>query len=169
MEQLPSLISGPAIAELLRLARAAPPGRIAEIGVYKGGSAWHLARLNRELHLFDTFAGIPFKGELDYHKIGDFSDTSVEAVAEAIPTAIFHVGIFPETLPEDLTDFGFVHVDCDQYQSVRDCIQHLGPRMLPGGVMVFDDYGHLEGATAAVKELLGEPLRSPGGRYHWVF
>ena len=173
MEQPPSLIGPPALAELMRLAEAAPNGRMVEVGVYQGGSAWCLATIAEqravELHLFDTFRGIPHEAAIDYHSVGDFSDTSVEAVKQAIPTAIFHVGIFPVTLPEDLADFGFVHVDCDQYQSIRDCIKHLGPRMLPKGIMVFDDYGHLEGANQAVEELLGKPPRSPGGRYYWVF
>jgi O-methyltransferase len=173
MGQPPSLIGPPALAELMRLAEAAPNGRMVEVGVYQGGSAWCLATIAEqrgvELHLFDTFRGIPFTGILDYHRAGDFADTSVEAVRQALPTAIFHVGIFPETLPNDLDQIGFAHIDCDQYRSVRDCIECLGPRMLPKGIMVFDDYSHLDGATAAVKELLGEPPRSAGGRYHWVF
>jgi hypothetical protein len=172
-KQPPSLIGPPALAELMRLAEAAPNGRMVEVGVYQGGSAWCLATIAEqrgvELHLFDTFTGIPCKHHLDRHQIGEFADTSAEVVARLIPTAIMHVGIFPETLPDDLEDFGFAHIDCDQYQSVRASILCLGPRMLPKGIMVFDDYSHLDGATAAVDELLGKPPRSAGGRYHWVF
>lgn len=122
-----------------------------------------------ELHLFDTFTGIPFHDPIDYHRIGNFSDTHIDYVRRKVRSAIFHVGIFPATLPAELSGFGFVHVDCDQYQSVRDCIVELGPRMVPGGITVFDDYRHLEGATRAVNEAFGKPLLSPGGRYHWVF
>ena len=173
MQQPPSLIGGPALAELLRLAKAAPNGRMAVGGVYQGGSAWCLATIAEqravELHLCDSFRGIPHKAAIDYHSVGDFSDVEEQAVRAAIPAAIFHVGVFPDTLPDDLEDFGFAHIDCDQYQSVRACILCLGPRMLPKGIMVIDDYGHLEGANRAVEELLGKPPRSPGGRYHWVF
>jgi len=165
-----SLLAPDTLAELCRLADLSPDGKIAEIGVYQGGSAWHLASTGRELHLFDTFTGIPFKSPVDSHVVGDFGDTSERQVRELIPTAILHVGVFPQTLPPDLFGFGFVHVDCDQYQSVRDAIDHLGPRMLDGGLMVFDDYGHLEGATLAVDETFGRPpYRSKGGRAFFVF
>jgi hypothetical protein len=45
-----------------------------------------------------------------------------------------------------------VHVDADQYDSLRAACEIFPPLMVSGGVMVFDDYGHLAGATQAVRD-----------------
>jgi hypothetical protein len=151
-----SVISCDLRHELVEEARRAPPGDIVEVGVYKGGSAESLANVareqNRRLFLFDTFTGMPFAGADDSHKVGDFSDTSYLAVQRGIPEAKIYPGIFPATMPKDIGPIAVAHVDCDQYQSVKDCCLTLGPKMVPGGVMVFDDYDVLLGARKAVEE-----------------
>lgn len=163
----PSLISENLRRDLVETARSAPPGDIVEVGVYQGGSAYQLAEVAREqgrrIFLFDTFTGIPMQGEHDRHPVGDFGDTSLEAVKQAIPDAIFVVGTFPETLEGvDVGPIAFAHIDCDQYESVKACCVHLAPLMTRGGVMVFDDYAMLEGATLAVDEVFGQRVeKSP--------
>lgn len=164
-----SILAPGTLDSLLALARMAPPGLFAEVGVYKGGAAWHLAKFGRELHLFDSFCGMPVADADDNHQLGDFADTSAEAVAAAVPKAILHVGIFPKTLPPDLTGFALVHVDCDQYASVRDCIIHLAPRMVSGGVMVFDDWQCTRGATRAIGEAFVAIWKTPQGRAFVIF
>jgi predicted O-methyltransferase YrrM len=159
-----SMLSPNVLHELMETARATPPGPLVEIGVYKGGSAAHLAQVareqGRELWLFDTFEGIPFQDPArDFHKVGDFSDTSLEAVRAALPDAICVPGIFPSTLPGKLDGVALAHIDCDQYDSVRQSALSLGPRMAAGGVMVFDDYDVLQGARQAVDELFGDRVR----------
>ena len=72
----------------------------------------------------------------------------------ALPGAIVIKGVFPESaIPTG--PVAFVHLDCDQYQSIMDSVCYLLPKMLPGGVIWFDDYGHLDGATRAVDALFG--------------
>ena len=46
----------------------------------------------------------------------------------------------------------------DIRQSVLDCCEFVYPRMVPGGVLVFDDYGFLTcpGARAAVDEFFSD-------------
>lgn len=154
---LHSEIAADTISELAETARAAPPGDLVEVGVYKGGSASALAEVAKEqkrrLFLFDTFTGIPIAdASVDRHKVGDFSDTSLEDVRAAIPEAIFKPGIFPGTMTDDVGPIGLAHVDCDQYASVQACCTALAPRMVEGGVMVFDDYDVLPGAKRAVDE-----------------
>src|SRR5262249_30195318 len=62
------------------------PGDMAEVGVYKGGTAKLLALTieptsSKTLHLFDTFSGMPPTDALtDHHHEGDLGDTSLEAV-----------------------------------------------------------------------------------------
>lgn len=160
MSEAQSLISPVTIAQMCRLAATTPPGAFAEFGVYKGGSAARLAEVareqGRELHLFDTFTGMPISGPGDSHMVGDFADTSEQAVRALIPDAIFHVGVFPATAPADMPRIAFFHIDADQYQSYMDAIAWAAPLMVPGGVMWFDDCASLPSADRAVLECFGD-------------
>lgn len=155
-----SLIRHEALCDLMETARAAPDGDFVEVGVYKGGSAralWEVAKeRQRRLFLFDTFTGIPCCDDrFDTHRIGDFSDTSIDAVRAAVPGAIIVQGIFPWTLPtvkQRLGPIAIAHIDVDQYDSTHACCSKLGPLMAAGGVMVFDDYDVLNSARLAVEE-----------------
>jgi hypothetical protein len=146
---------------LLRLAASTPAGCFVEFGVHGGGSAWRLARLaaeqGRECHLFDTFCGIPESTpEIDLVPVGSLADgVDVNAVRRLIPTAIFHVGVFPETMPPDLGPIAFAHIDCDQYRSYLAGIDRFYPLMVLDGIMLFDDYNVTPGAKRAVDEKFG--------------
>lgn len=159
-----SVINPGTLDALAAMARSVPAGDFVEVGVYKGGSAQRLAQVAREggrrPFLFDTFAGIPCRDPaFDHHREGDFGDTDLELVRQLIPDAIFKVGVFPQTLTPDVGPIAFAHVDCDQYASVRDCCAHLGPRMVPGGVMWFDDPDALHGAMRAMQDVFGDRPR----------
>lgn len=158
---------------LSALAETAPPGDFVEVGVYRGGSAWYLneiaERQGRRLHLFDTFTGIPNKGPMDERKAGDYADTSLPDLREQFPRAKFYEGIFPDTLPPGLIDdVAFVHVDCDQYDGHCACIDLLFPYMVPGGIMLFDDYPFLTGAKQAVDESFPPERLISNGHRHYV-
>jgi hypothetical protein len=153
---LPSLIEGPVLLAMAKTAASTPYGCFVEIGVYKGGSAHVLSMVaaydNRPVYLYDTFEGMPYQGSLDLHEVGDFSDVDEEAIRKFIPDATIVKGVFPDSAVE-MPPVAFAHIDCDQYQAVRDSALYLVPRMTDGGVIWFDDYGVLEGATNAVDEL----------------
>ena len=165
---LPSAVPDYIITGLVAKATTAPQGNFVEVGVYKGGTAFHLTNLaqeqNRKIYLYDTFEGIPFSGELDHHKVGDFDDADYETVKDALPYATVVKGIFPESAVE-MKDIAFVHLDCDQYQSVIDSIAYLKPKMVKGGIIWFDDAmgdkkyvgkpGEVNGADFAMRELYG--------------
>jgi O-methyltransferase len=168
-----SLVPGEVLQAMIEAAERAPRAPIVEVGVYKGGSAFHLAGIaaSRQIpiHLFDTFTGMPHAEIIDKHPVGDFADTCVMAVQRLVPNAICHPGIFPATLPADLTGIGFLHCDVDQYVSTRDVIQHLWPRMVPGGIAWFDDC-ELEPALQAIHENIPLDLLRPApqGRLYAV-
>jgi len=144
-------------------------GDVVECGVYQGGTASMLARLiadkakNKHLHLFDTFTGIPVcDPDVDCHHVGDFGDTNLDQVKTGVGHADivrYHVGIMPQTFTglENVV-VSFVHVDVDMYQSYVDCLAFFWPRLSPGGIMVFDDYGHQNcpGARKAVDEFFAD-------------
>lgn len=169
-----SLLSDAALAELEEIAAASPPGAFAEFGVYQGGAAVKLAAIareqGREIYLFDTFCGMPFAGPKDRHVVGDFADTSVEAVSMLIPDAVIVQGVFPGSLENrgvQLPSLAFVRVDADQYESLAAAIRIFPSAMVSGGVMVFDDYGALPGATEAVRDW-GAPIEiTRNGKALW--
>lgn len=169
MSWMPSLL-GPAQLEILRAhASAAPRGALVEVGVYRGGSAAVLHDVavsqGRRLFLYDTFRGIPHadpdKG--DAHKVGDFADGLTRDQARVVfPYAVVLDGVFPDDFapPEDVA---FAHLDCDQYRSVKDSLAALWPVMVPGGLILLDDYC-LAGCERAVREV-GRPFEVlPDGR-----
>jgi O-methyltransferase len=150
------------LSSLFRLAYAAPDGDILELGVYKGGSAWFLSQAlkpQRILHLYDTFTGIPHKDQIDSISVGAFHDTDLSVLREKLPNAVFHVGIFPGTLTDDIKDLAFVHIDCDQYATCKAAIELLWPRLLTGGRIAFDDYP-FEGIKKAIHEYF-DPIEVP--------
>ncbi|HEY0256803.1 MAG TPA: TylF/MycF/NovP-related O-methyltransferase [Candidatus Methylacidiphilales bacterium] len=137
-------------------------GHYAECGVYRGGTALLLAKLKPEqkkLYLFDTFGGMPeTDAEKDFHKAGDFADTSLPHVQQLLdghPNVIFRPGFFPATAQglENET-FCMAHCDMDIYTSVLDFCRFFYPRLAPRGIMIFDDYGAAScpGAKSAVSE-----------------
>jgi O-methyltransferase len=115
-------------------------------------------RQARRLYLFDTFSGMPFSGRYDRHQVGEFGDTSLALVREILPEAIIVPGVFPESAEGvGMERLAFVHVDADQYASIAAATRVFPPLMVPGGVIVFDDYGLLPGATYAIDDW-GEPI-----------
>lgn len=149
-----------------------PEGDYAECGVWRGDAAEYISQRmneNASLWLFDSFQGHPEPGEHDnaqQHPKGRYADTSLEQVRKRVPEAFIVPGWLPETLGM-VSDrkFRFVRVDTDHYASTKGITEFFLSRMVPGGIIEFDDYGHEEcpGATKAVNELLGAEniLRPP--------
>ncbi len=138
-----TLITNDRLDTFRRHASIIPKGLIAEVGVYKGGSLKLLTELfpDRTVYGFDTFEGLPKEQwrETEYHKAGEFNDTSIEAVQTFVPSAKLIKGLFPDSAP-NLKKFALVHIDTDFYLSVKACLEWLWPRMVKGGIIVLDDY-----------------------------
>lgn len=142
-----TLITNDRLETFKRNAHLIPPGLIIEVGVYKGGSLKYLSELfpDRHIYGFDTFEGLPkeYSSDIEYHKVGEFNDTDIEAVRAFIDSdnVALIKGLFPDIAPEGLTEkIALAHIDTDYYLSVKACIDWLGPRMVKGGMVVFDDY-----------------------------
>jgi O-methyltransferase len=159
------------------------PGDFVECGVYKGGTARFFADLlvdegaahDRHLFLFDTFRGMPDTDiTVDQHRAGDFDDTSLAAVQQFVGVRDFikwHPGLIPESFSGvDLGRIAFLHIDLDIHKSILDTLNHLYSSIVPGGVIVFDDYGFAScyGARKAVDEFFSSraemPLSLPTGQ-----
>ncbi|MDD5071978.1 MAG: macrocin O-methyltransferase [Patescibacteria group bacterium] len=138
------------------------PGEVAEVGVYKGGSAKILCETkgNKKLYLFDTFEGIP-KKEItkgDLVKPNWLNETSLEGVKEYLKdyqNIFLYKGLFPETA-KDISNklFCFVHLDADTYKGTLEGLKFFWPKMVKGGRIVVHDYNNktLPGVKKAFKE-----------------
>jgi O-methyltransferase len=149
---------------------ATKKGDMAEIGVYKGGTARIIAKScpRKRVHLFDTFAGMPeVNSAIDCHKKGDFSDTSLELVSNFLSdcsNVVFHPGFFPGTaVNQKDQEFCFVYIDVDIYSSAKDCLNFFYNKLTPGGVIVFDDYKSrsCSGIKMAIDEFFSDKPERP--------
>lgn len=136
---------------------------------------------DRQLYLFDTFEGMPAPGaqDIDYTGlaattrlgresksdprsgwcIASLEDVTVNLLSTGYPADRIHLvqGRVEETLPAAApAQIALLRLDTDWYESTRHELTHLYPRLVPGGVIIIDDYGHWQGARRAVDEYLQE-------------
>jgi predicted O-methyltransferase YrrM len=86
----------------------------------------------------------------------------MEDVAEALRTTGYdqrrvHLikGKVEDTVPGAAPEtIALLRLDTDWYESTRHELEHLFPRLSPGGVIIIDDYGHWQGARRATDEYL---------------
>lgn len=136
-----------------------------------------LGRSDAELYLFDTFEGMTEPTEHDVSRSGRTARELLQeeegkwdsllwarAPLEAVRAALTAVGYPPErvrlvkgpverTLPDAApATIALLRLDTDWYESTRHELEHLYPRLSPGGVLVIDDYGWWGGARKATDE-----------------
>jgi O-methyltransferase len=149
-------------------------GDFAECGVYRGGTALLLALILKEsgksLYLFDSFKGLPkIHGEKDaWFSEGEFGEVRVEDVEELLSDFGKMIVIRPGWIPETFAglqsrSYAFAHLDLDLYQSTLDSCEYFYPRLVPGGVLLFDEYGFAaaRGEKEAVDEFFADKPESP--------
>jgi len=159
------------------------PGNVLECGVALGGSGILLATLleDREFHGYDVFGMIPAPGANDPPKaherysviasrqsaglggetyygyvddlfntvLGSFSDFGV-AVGDRVQ---LHRGLFEATLTPR-SPISLAHIDCDWYAAVALCLRQITPHLIPGALVIIDDYFDYGGARQATDEHL---------------
>jgi O-methyltransferase len=181
------------LIEALRyIDRVGVPGEIVECGVWRGGGMQAAALTllechdaERELHLFDTFEGMPPPSDVDVRfKDGQTAeelmrtsdkDSAIWAIAglddvkqgmaeTGYPSEkiLYHQGRVEETIPDQAPDrIALLRLDTDWYESTRHELHYLYDRLSPGGILIIDDYRYWEGSHRATHEWLdemGEPL-----------
>ncbi|MGA2717069.1 MAG: TylF/MycF/NovP-related O-methyltransferase [Bryobacteraceae bacterium] len=64
-------------------------------------------------------------------------------------------GKVEETIPSQAPEsIALLRMDTDWYESTRHELEHLFPRLSPGGILIIDDYGDWQGARRATDEFL---------------
>ena len=59
------------------------------------------------------------------------------------------------------TRLALLRLDTDWYNSTKIALEHLYPRIVEGGILIVDDYGHYQGQRQAVDEYFGSIGRKP--------
>jgi len=143
-------------------------GNIIEIGVWRGGTGVLMAKraekigIKDKVYLCDTFKGVVKAGRRDStYEGGEHSDASRKVVEDLIgglnlDNVELLEGVFPEQTGHiiDQLQFRFCHIDVDVYQSAKDIVEWIWPKMVRGGIIVYDDYGFAscDGITKYVEE-----------------
>jgi O-methyltransferase len=152
------------------------PGDFVECGVCNGGSAAaiSLALKNENSHiwLYDSFQGMPEINEVDGKDAEKYVGLCVGST-EMVRKSMSLVGIneknftiregwfedsFKLPLPEKIS---ILHVDCDWYDSVMLTFKTFYDKVVDGGVIIVDDFGHWEGCREAVYDFLQEKKIKP--------
>lgn len=145
-------------------------GAVLEVGVWRGGTGALLAEASRlvgstsPVYLCDTFSGVVKAGARDgFYSGGEHADTSlriVEALVRdtlGLSSVTILSGVFPDETGERIAGcrFRLCHIDVDVYESARGIFEWVWPRLVPGGVVVYDDYGFAwcKGITRHVEEV----------------
>ena len=143
-------------------------GAMAEVGVFQGVSAKLICECKgeKDLHLFDTFEGLPKNCAHDrnVHRVGQYASSMelVSAFVDEYENVFFHKGLFPDSAEGlESKPYCFVHLDVDLYESTLAGLEYFYPKMVPGGVILSHDYSILAGVKQAFKEFMAdkrEPL-----------
>jgi hypothetical protein len=116
-------------------------GLTLECGVYFGRSLRLIAAATPgPVHGFDSFQGLP---EAWNAAEGAGAYSTAGRLPNIAGNVTLHAGWFADTLPAFFARHAgpvrLLHVDCDLYSSTRTVLEHAGPRLVPGSVVVFDD------------------------------
>jgi hypothetical protein len=152
------------------------PGDILELGVYKGASLVRLATFrnslendfSRKIVGFDSFGDFPTENlslgeDLDFVKSFEktggagLQKTEILSILSSKGFSNIHLeqGNIFDTLPAYLrknpqTRIAFLHLDLDVKEPTGFALNLLYERIVPGGLIVFDDYNAVAGETVAV-------------------
>lgn len=152
-------------------------GQVVECGVYKGASLIRFATFrevletsrSRKIIGFDAVGSFPGEGgdEADREFIRDFTSEggdgiSREELADSLSSkGISNVDLFKGDICTLVPEYAaahpelriaLLHIDVDVYRPTKVILETLFPRIVPGGLLVLDDYGIVSGETRAVDE-----------------
>ena len=116
-------------------------GLVLEFGVYNGKSIRLIASLvDSVIHGFDSFEGIP--EEWCNERKGSYS---AHGIMPEVPDNVrLHKGWFEDSIPDFVKNeqgpIRFINIDCDLYSSTKTIFDLLGPQIVSGSVILFDEF-----------------------------
>ena len=155
------------------------PGEVIECGVFKGTSLIRFAtyreilesQFSRKIIGFDAFGKFPdnVSMETDKEFIKRFemeagngiSKEELESILEYKKFQNINLvkGFIPDVFSEYFnkkpeTQIALLHIDVDVYEATMASLKNLYHRVVKGGLIIFDDYGQVDGATEAINEFI---------------
>jgi hypothetical protein len=173
-ERLPDALSFDTPKELMAHALSLAPkdGIHAEFGVNSGGSINFIAGQvpNQTVHGFDSFEGLPEDWGGNNMAAGYFNRGGRFPKVKA--NVKLHRGWFSESLPPFLAatpgPAAFLHVDCDIYSSTVTIFEAFRERLVPGTVIVFDEYFNYPNWRAHEHKAFEEFVAATGLKFAYV-
>ena len=135
--------------EVLRkvLEREHPTGWAIEFGVYSGYSLNLIAQHMPVIGL-DSFEGLPEDWREGFPK-GTFDRIADWDIPPSPLNAMIVPGLFENSVPVlqrwGLPPLGLVHIDCDLYSSTVTALDGAGHGIVPGAIIVFDEFHGYDG------------------------
>jgi O-methyltransferase len=145
------------------------PGDLVECGVWKGGmiaAIYERLRQRRQVHLFDSFQGLPKAETIDGPAAMRWQQSSADNCMVNSGFAIsamemahcrtyeVHEGWFHDTLIHYEGSIALLRLDADWYESTWQCLELLFNRVVKNGIIIIDDYYVWDGCARAVHEFL---------------
>lgn len=149
------------------------PGDIAECGVFRAAGSYLLlsatASTTKRFYGFDSFEGLSEPNDADKvnndysyewkkHDLASDEERALNNLSQFSSRCTLFRGWIPERF-EAVADnrFCLVHIDVDLYEPTRDALEFFIPRLVPGGMIICDDYGSdsCPGARRAMDEIAG--------------
>lgn len=179
-----TMVPSAAFIENLKLAEkvATIQGCVVECGVWRGGQIAGIASVlgkHRRYYLFDSFEGLPPATDKDGEAAINWQRDSESpgfhdncTATEDWAAKAMHIagctdfqlvkGWFSSTVPNfDFPEpIALLRLDGDWYDSTMVCLSHLFPRVLPGGMIIIDDYHAWDGCSKALHDYLSAHDRS---------
>jgi hypothetical protein len=172
-----------------------------ECGVARGGCLAlmkYAAGPNNEIIGFDSFDGMPDITEKDigeynksnplsgFGKVGDNLSGGIENVYKTFRELQIDMtnvrlikGYFNDTLNvkeniDSIDKIAVLRLDGDWYESTKICLDKFYSKVIPGGIVIIDDYGHWVGAKNATDEFrqehnINSPLiKTDYTEHYWI-
>jgi predicted O-methyltransferase YrrM len=148
LERMPKVPSFPHPWDTLRfgLRTLAVDGLVLEFGVATGATMRIIREElpDRPAYGFDVFTGLPEDWRTGF-PAGAFAQQELPDAGGAELV----VGLFEDTLPGFMAEHpgpvAFLHLDADLYSAAVTVLEHVGPRLVEGSVIVFDEYFNYPG------------------------
>lgn len=145
-------------------------GCYVEIGTYRGDSAraalsfMEKSGIVKKAFFLDTYEGFMYeeaKNSSDCIWADTHEDTSISFVdnrlKEFLNYKLIKTNIITDELSEEIEDIAVCNIDVDMYEAVAAALEKVWKKIIPGGIIIAEDFGHtpyLYGAQYAVLEFM---------------
>ncbi len=150
---------------------ASNSGLYLEFGVYSGWSINLIAdqKPQQTIFGFDSFEGLPDKWR-DGYEAGHFARDTFPEVRSNVKLI---KGLFNRTLPLFLDHassipVSYLHVDCDIYSSSVTIFNNLQKNIVPGTIIIFDEYFNYPYWEQHEFKAFQEYISSSGRKYKYI-